>query len=292
MYREWKLQVPGEYEGHTIEKFLKKYAGFTGKQISQAKFRPGGLRVNGKQQRSTYCLREGELLSLCVEEEHTGSHHLEASAEDLEILYEDEDVLAVHKMAGLVCHPSRGHYCDTLANQVAAYYRSQGIALKVRSIGRLDKEVSGIVVFGKNQLAAARLSKQREQGIFRKEYLALTEGIFLKDKLYLTDPIGHSLSEEQNMQARPDGKRACTQVTVLERMDKKEQTLVSCRIFTGRTHQIRVHLSGSGHPIVGDVRYGAKSWEQEGIGLHAWKAEFLSPLTGCPVLLEKLPERF
>lgn len=291
MYRELSFQIPRKYEGKTIRNFLKEYGGFTKKEISQAKFRPGGFRLDGIQRRCDALLREGQELLVCVEAREQGSSQLVWGEGTLEILYEDEDLLVVNKPAGTVCHPAKGHYGDTLANQAANYYGSRGEKVTIRCVGRLDKEVSGVVVFAKNQMAAARLSTQREQGTFSKKYVALVQGLLEEDSLLLLGAIGPHDRDPHRMQLRPDGKASRTRVRVQERRERENQTLVCCEIHTGRMHQIRVHLSGAGHPIVGDLLYGAEAVEGEeeqgrrGICLHAWQIQCENPFTGKQILV-------
>ncbi len=170
--RVWSLQVE---EGGTVQEVLRRQAGFTKKEISRAKFLPDGIRKNGIRCRVTEKTLPGDIIEILLETETQCSGHLTANTEVLDILYEDQDLLAVNKPAGVVTHPQGGHYEDTLANQVSAYYASRKESHTVRPIGRLDKDTSGIVLFAKNQPAAARLQKQRERGEFRKTYLAVTQ---------------------------------------------------------------------------------------------------------------------
>ena len=159
-----------------LQKYLQQELGLTKKQISQAKFRPGGILVNGVQRRVNSEVSPGDVVQVLLEEELVESGQLLPMDHQLEILYEDEDVLAVNKPAGVVVHPSHGHYQDSLANMVAHYYQKKTEHVKIRPIGRLDRETSGIVLFAKNQTAAARLAKQKEDGTFQKTYIALVQG--------------------------------------------------------------------------------------------------------------------
>ena len=170
--RVWSLQVE---EGGIVQEVLRKQAGFTKKEISRAKFLPDGIRKNGIRCRVTEKTLPGDIIEILLETETQCSGHLTANTEVLDILYEDQDLLAVNKPAGVVTHPQGGHYEDTLANQVSAYYAFRQESHTVRPIGRLDKDTSGIVLFAKNQTAAARLQKQRERGELQKTYLAVTE---------------------------------------------------------------------------------------------------------------------
>ena len=210
---------------------------------------------------------------------------------ELEILYEDQDMLAVNKPAGLVTHPSGSHYSDSLSNQVAAYFRSKDEPTKVRSIGRLDKETSGILLFARNQTAAARLQKQRENGISEKTYLAAVSGSMLEDTdgtfHAITTPLTPDPDNRLKMvispgSSLPGSKPAVTLYSVLKSTapgSRISASLVMLRLKTGRTHQIRVHMASLGHPLLGDSLYHLSDTTNlfSRAALHAWKLKFHPP---------------
>ena len=210
---------------------------------------------------------------------------------ELEILYEDQDILAVNKPAGLVTHPSGSHYSDSLSNQVAAYFRSKDEPTKVRSIGRLDKETSGILLFARNQTAAARLQKQRENGISEKTYLAAVSGSMLEDTdgtfHAITTPLAPDPDNRLKMvispgSSLPGSKPAVTLYSVLKSTapgSRISASLVMLRLKTGRTHQIRVHMVSLGHPLLGDSLYHLSDTTNlfSRAALHAWKLKFHPP---------------
>lgn len=210
---------------------------------------------------------------------------------ELEILYEDQDILAVNKPAGLVTHPSGSHYSDSLSNQVAAYFRSKDEPTKVRSIGRLDKETSGILLFARNQTAAARLQKQQENGISEKTYLAAVSGSMLEDTdgtfHAITTPLAPDPDNRLKMvispgSSLPGSKPAVTLYSVLKSTapgSRISASLVMLRLKTGRTHQIRVHMASLGHPLLGDSLYHLSDTTNlfSRAALHAWKLKFHPP---------------
>ena len=210
---------------------------------------------------------------------------------ELEILYEDQDILAVNKPAGLVTHPSGSHYSDSLSNQVAAYFRSKDEPTKVRSIGRLDKETSGILLFARNQTAAARLQKQRENGISEKTYLAAVSGSMLEDTdgtfHAITTPLAPDPDNRLKMvispgSSLPGSKPAVTLYSVLKSTapgSRISASLVMLRLKTGLTHQIRVHMASLGHPLLGDSLYHLSDTTNlfSRAALHAWKLKFHPP---------------
>ena len=302
MERIWRQTVTEERQ---LGDYLSQVLHLSKHQISQAKFRENGICVNGKQQRVTYGLHIGDLLEVKLEEEKTASRQFlpegrstQVSSEvsssvntPLQILWEDEDLLAVNKPAGLVIHPSHGHYQDTLANQVMAYASSHGESLRIRAIGRLDKETSGIVLFAKNQLAAARLSAQREKGILSKTYLAIATGHVEPASGILSDPIEKQSGSLMKMQAGREGKSAVTHYQVIGY--GVDYSVLQIKIETGRTHQIRVHFLTLGHPLLGDSLYGSPDERIGRTALHAWRLEFNHPIREERISLEApVPEDF
>ena len=191
MNRRLTFKISPETAGKTIRAFLREELAFSGHQISRLKFQEDGIRIDGEKAYVSHILREGEVLTIGLTEqvlrrETEGGKPAkiwEAPAPEiapypLKVLYEDEDYLIVDKPAGMVCHPSPGHYSDTLANQAAAYLGGTGTAMDMRVTGRLDRETSGIVTFARNSEAAAMIQRQRADGRLVKTYLALTEGSF------------------------------------------------------------------------------------------------------------------
>ena len=279
-------------ESGKVGEVLRAEAGLTKRQISQAKFRPGGILKNGKQCRVTEIAVPGDRLQVCLEAKGIDSKQLvcpdtssfiergkkqlldfeRQELEDglkpqkLQILYEDQDLLVVNKPAGMVTHPSGSHYQDSISNLLAAYFREKNETTRIRSIGRLDKETSGILLFARNQVAAARLQKQREEGKLQKKYLALAEGdlseandsVFWKE---IAIPLAPDPENPMKMTISPDGLLPGSRNAVTYYKNIKSfgnVTLVELQLETGRTHQIRVHMAGIGHPLLGDTMYNPR----------------------------------
>lgn len=289
--RKLEIRLDENTAGKSLDKTLKEIFGLTKKQISQAKFREKGICINGEQARISYIGKADDFLQVCVEETRMDTGKVLPVSGDMDILYEDEDLIALYKPGGIPCHPGRGHYGDSLANRLAGYYSKKGENALVRAVGRLDRDTSGIMVFARNQIAAARLSKQKEEGVFQKEYLVLVQGTLQPEKGRILESIGKMPGEKMKMQTDPHGKNADTFYEVMEAGE--EYSLVKCHIWTGRTHQIRVHMAWLGHPVLGDILYGdGKNPLFDGLALHAWKTEFEQPFTGKKIQLEIMPNHW
>ena len=285
------LKIEAKESDWTVEQMLRKEVGLTKKQIRHLKFVPNGMKKNGKKCRVNETVCCGDILEIQLEEEQEVSAHLEDGQVDLDILYEDKDLLAVNKPAGVVTHPQGGHYQDTLANQEVAYFRHKGEEHSIRPIGRLDKETSGIVVFAKNKIAAAKLQEQREQGLFSKTYLAVVQGTLPVDKTWyqICKPMKQHPENRLKMIVAEDGKEAITNYQVLG--SNSEYSLVKLTLETGRTHQIRVHMASMGHPLVGDLLYGTPQDKESRALLHAWRVELRQPFTREKIELQsEVPE--
>ncbi len=270
-------------DGLVLKDFLKNRVKLSKRQVSSLKYREDGLVLNGEPVRVTRLLSAGDVLKIGLKT--AGSLYLDHGSFDrpLDIIYEDEDLLAVNKPAGMVCHPSPGHYADSLANQAAAYCAEKGEDWTIRIFGRLDKDTSGIVLFAKNSEAAALLEKQRAAGLFRKTYTALVSGVVAQDEGFVDVPIGNDETLRGKMKADPEGKPARTFWQVLSR--GKDATLLSLTLEHGRTHQIRVHMAYAGHPLIGDALYGDGIQGETHAMLCATSLAFSQPFTEKPLLL-------
>lgn len=293
MIRKLRFEISKENAGKTIRSFLREEAAFSEHQISRLKFQEEGIRIGGEKVYVSHVLQEGEVLTVGLTEqvsrrETEGGKPAkiweapapELDAFPLKVLYEDEDFLIVDKPAGMVCHPSPGHYNDTLANQAAAHLGGTGTAMDMRVTGRLDRETSGIVTFARSTEAAAMIQRQRADGRLVKTYLALAEGAFDREEGVVDAPLRRETPGSHRMICAADGKAAATYYRVLGAAsgpDGQVRTLLSCRISHGRTHQIRVHMASIGHPLVGDPLYGNGG---ERMGLHAHQLSFDHPFKG------------
>ena len=293
--------------GGILGKVLKQCMGLTPHEISHAKFTPGGITVlklgnpEGKYEPATVKDRvsAGDTVRIRFSDAEEDTESKVAPAEgDIRILYEDEDVVVLDKPAGIVSHPSHGHYMDSLANYLAGYYESKGITVKLRTVGRLDKDTSGAILYAKNAPAASRLFRQKDSGQFKKTYLAVVTDPMQKlerEGWHIIDspmgPVPGTLMKQQII-APPEGKNALTRYKFCGQCGDK--ALIMAEIETGRTHQIRVHMASIGHPLVGDRLYGKDRENTDRADralLHAWKTGFKQPFSGEEIsIMAPFPE--
>lgn len=279
MRREIHYEVTEQSDGKPVKEILHRHFGLSARQISRLKFQPDGILIDGEHVTVRHILKKGELLSLCLEQENAGSDHLEPAEGELDIRYEDEDMILLNKPAGIVVHPSHGHYRDSLANILVYHYGLKGQHLVVRPVGRLDKDTSGLLIVAKHAAAAAAFDRQRRDGRLGRVYLALVEGCPAIRAGCIDAPLGRVEGSLILRQVRPDGEPAVTEYEVV--IPGKEYSLVRLKLHTGRTHQIRVHMAYLGNPLVGDPFYGTEGlFGMRRAALHSWKITCDQPFTG------------
>ncbi|WP_232696424.1 RluA family pseudouridine synthase [Brevibacillus daliensis] len=202
----------------------------------------------------------------------------------LEVMYEDDHVLVVNKPAGILLHPTetenKNSQIQTLDHFVAAHFASQQLYSRIRHVHRLDRDTSGLVLYAKHAFAAARLANELEKREISRTYLAYVEGLIPEEKGKIDAPIGKDRHHASRRRVAPHGDKAVTYFEVVTRF--KEATKIRCRLDTGRTHQIRVHLSHLGYPLIGDQLYGARklSLLPDRQALHATSLTFVHPFSG------------
>ena len=217
----------------------------------------------------------GDIIGVRLPEE---SNDFPAEDIPLDVIYEDDDLLIINKQPGIIVHPTKGHPEHTIANGLMKYMADTKQNFKIRFANRIDMDTSGIIVVAKNANAQNELSSQMRRGTVKKKYIALVEGIVDKDHFEIDLPIGRPdpISIQRTVMYE-GGKDALTEVDVLERYEA--HTLVEVTLHTGRTHQIRVHLSHIGHPIAGDALYGGSDELIGRQALHAHYIDFDHPFT-------------
>lgn len=193
------------------------------------------------------------------------------------IVYEDDCFLILNKPAGIAVHPSMQHYTDSLANGIKFYFDSIGFHKKIRPINRLDLNTSGLVIFAKNEYVQECLIKQMQEKTFEKYYIAFVEGSFSDSNGTINLPIARKENSIIERCISPSGQNAITDYKVLAQYDTF--SIVECHLQTGRTHQIRVHMSAIGHPLLGDTLYGNSSSLIARQALHCYKLSFVHPVS-------------
>lgn len=271
IFRTFELEIDEKYDGKPIKAVLKGFFGLSEHMITQLK-KGDGITVNGHKEFVNYTLKRRDSLRITLFED--GSENILPDDIPIDVLYEDEDILAVYKPYDMPTHPSIHHYHGTLANAVMNYFGDTPFTF--RAVTRLDRDTSGVVVIAKNAVSCDKLSRQLQSGEFYKQYAAVCVGVPQEKAGRIDAPI---LREKEGIIKRcidEKGKNALTDYEVIEEFEG----LSLIRLFpkTGRTHQLRLHLSHIGTPIFADFLYG-KDVENERIRLHCEKVCFLHPFT-------------
>lgn len=281
MPRNIDYTVPEEYDGRKVIHFLRGSCGFSSRLMRKVKY---ALKCNGESARTIDRIKAGDIISVEIPDDDVLPEALDA---EINIIYEDDDILVVNKSPFMAMHPTHNHQGDTLANAVTAYLASKGKNAAFRAVGRLDKGTSGLVVCALNKLSAGKLS-----GKVEKEYCALVKGDLSGDgridvPIYRPDPMKTLRACSYELGVEP----AVTNWSAEKHFNGA--TLLRLRLETGRTHQIRVHCAFSGYPLAGDGMYGDFMPEIGHQLLHCRKCAFVHPVTGEKMEFEaEFPEDF
>lgn len=272
-----KIYIEAENEGIRIDKFLNEYFPDLSRSFLQNIIKEGNVLLGDKEIKPNYKLREGDMITVNLPD----LKKLEALPENikLDILYEDSDVIVVNKPQGMVVHPAHGNYSGTLVNGLLYHCRDlSGIngVLRPGIVHRIDKDTSGVLVIAKNDTAHISLSAQLKEHSMHRIYNCIVYGHFNESMFTVDKPLGRDKKDRKKIAVVKDGKRAVSHFKVLE--EYKGFSLLECSLETGRTHQIRVHLSSLNHPIVGDRVYGINDkFNLNGQLLHAKLLGFIHP---------------
>lgn len=272
--------------GQTVREVLQKRYGVSRRLLIRAKFN-GLITRNGTLVFVNERLETGDEIVVLVNEEETQS----VAPEDMPLVirHEDEDLMVIAKPAGLVVHPTGNHPAGTLANGVIAYWNKRGERRRFRAVNRLDKDTSGLLIIAKNQWAHEQFSRMQQERSLKRTYLAIAEGIMEPAAGTMEEPIGLAENSFITRQVRADGQAAVTHFRVLAHGEG--MSFVQLRLGTGRTHQIRVHMSHRGHPLAGDDLYGGARVHIGRQALHAAELAFIHPRSGEELhFREPLPE--
>ena len=263
----------------TILQILKEDLSFSNRLISKIK---NNVLLNDKSAKTYDTAEIGDVLKVDIGFEETSDNIVPNNDIELKVLYEDEWMLIVDKPPFMPVHPSINHYEDSLSNGVKAYFLKNGINKKIRPVNRLDKDTTGIVIFAKSEYIQENLTD------YEKYYLTIVNG--QTDESGIIDkPIARKLPSIIERTVRDDGDQAITRYKTLE--FKNNMSLVECKLETGRTHQIRVHMASIGHSIIGDDLYGVSSTLINRQALHAYKIKFVHPVSRKEMIIEsELPD--
>lgn len=283
-----------EHGGERIDKFLAQKLDKS-RSLIQKLIKDELVLVNGEVVKTNYSVADGDEIDV-KQLDIVDNTNIIPQPMDLDIVYEDEDLLVINKPSGLVVHPAPGHYQDTLVNGLLAYSNKlSDINGEFRPgiVHRIDKDTSGLLVICKNNETHEALANQLSDKTLFRQYLAIVHGEIEEDEGEIIAPIGRDPRDRVKMAVvAKNSKEAQTNFKVLERYD--HYTLVSCNLLTGRTHQIRVHFDFINYPLVGDPLYGIKpTIDTKGQALHAYKLGFIHPRSGEYMEFEaKPPQEF
>ncbi|WP_040347571.1 RluA family pseudouridine synthase [Neobacillus bataviensis] len=274
---EWfHISVPRGWEGKTVDWVFRHYWEAP-KKLTHLFRMENKVLADGARANWLFPLTAGSKLQLKLFEEE--ELQIIPNFHDIDILFEDDHVLVVNKPPYMNTHPNNPlTETNTLINAASFYLQSKGEYRNIRQIHRLDRDTTGAILFAKHALAGAILDNMLEKREIKRTYIAAVHGLFQKKKGIIHQPIGRDRHHATKRRVSPSGQDAITHVQLLKEDKNNKLSYVKCWLETGRTHQIRVHLSYEGHPIVGDIAYGGQPLEKRQ-ALHAAKLEFPHPLT-------------
>ena len=278
------LQTEASYTGERIDKYLAEVMSDYSRSFLQKQLKDGNVTVNGKKAKASYKVAEEDEITVLIPDNLEPD--IQAEEIPLDILYEDEYLLVVNKPKGMVVHPSAGHYSGTLVNALMYHCKDQlsGIngVLRPGIVHRIDMDTTGALVVCKTDIAHQSLAEQLKVHSITRKYRAIVHGNLKDEEGTIEGDIGRHPTERKKMAVHvKNGKPAVTHYRVLERFGN--YTYVECQLETGRTHQIRVHMSSIGHPLLGDAVYGPKKCpfsNLQGQTLHAMVLGFEHPVSG------------
>ena len=281
----FRFQVTEEYEDERIDKYMASLIDSLSRSFIQKMMKEQKVLVNNIPVKANYRLRAED--EICFTLPEAAEPDIEAENIPLDILYEDDDVLVVNKPKGMVVHPAAGHYSGTLVNAVMYHFRGSlsGIngVMRPGIVHRIDRDTTGSLIICKNDNAHLSIAAQLKDHTIVRRYRAIVHGVIREEELCINSPVGRHPTDRKKMAAGVrNGKEAVTHIKVMERF--RAYTYIECRLETGRTHQIRVHMDSIGHPLLGDTVYGNRKYSLpyvlQGQTLHAMTLGFIHPVSG------------
>jgi 23S rRNA pseudouridine1911/1915/1917 synthase len=287
------MTVSADDSSKTVKQLLKGKMLLSERLVKKLKM-TGGILLNSVPVHVNVKVSEGDILEALVGSEEQNDEILPEKM-DLDILYEDDCLIAVNKPPNMVVHPTSSHYTGTVANGLMYYLLQKGVRTLIRPVSRLDRDTSGIIVFALNPFVQDRLVRQMHSSLYTKEYIGIVHGIPEKRIGRIDLPIERVPGSIMLRHTAPEGAPSVTHYEVLEQFG--DCAYLRFRLETGRTHQIRVHCKAMGHPLLGDTLYQLPEFENSHAGLiarqalHSMRTVFIHPVSGSPVVLESnLPD--
>ncbi len=293
---QFTYQIGLGEDDERLDKWISSILPHLSRSYIQKCIKNDALFVNGKPQKASYRLRVDDEIVFHIPE--AAEPDITAENIPLSVLYEDADVLIVNKPKGMVVHPAPGHYSGTLVNAVMFHCKGQlsgiGGVMRPGIVHRIDRDTTGSLIICKNDQAHNCLAVQLKEHSITRRYRAIVHGVIRSDQGTVDAPVGRDPKDRKRMAVNEiNGKPAVTHYEVLQRF--QDYTYIECRLETGRTHQIRVHMTSIGHPLLGDEVYGNRktSYHLEGQTLHAMTIGFVHPSAGEYLeVTAPLPEYF
>jgi 23S rRNA pseudouridine1911/1915/1917 synthase len=278
--------IDKEHEGLSLGEYLREQLRMSRNGLIKVK-KSQSLLLNGVRVHTNALLKAGDRVEFELKDD--SSENILPEYMELDIVYEDEYFIVINKQAGIPTHPSRNHYMGTLANGLMYHLMEEGRDVTIRPVNRLDKNTSGLVLFAKSSHIQHLMSLESYKQDITKEYLAIVQGSMEAESGTVNAPIAREKAQSIKRVVREDGDRAVTHYRLLECFEGF--SLLSIVLETGRTHQIRVHMSHIGHPLLGDELYGGCQERIKRHALHAHSIKMLHPMDGSPLLFTaELPE--
>ncbi len=279
-------KITNEDNEKNLGEILKRKIGLSSRFIRKLKD-DKGIKLNKKVRYMDYIVKTDDILTIAFPIE---SHEFEPQNIPIDVVYEDEHLLVINKASFIVVHPTKGHHDRTIANAVAYYMNEKKEQYKPRFVNRLDRDTTGLIIIGKNAFVQEEIVKQMKDNQMKKKYIAITKGVIENDEGTINEPIGMMPDSTICRGVVEGGKPSVTHYKVLKRIDTK-YTVVEVALETGRTHQIRVHMSHIGHSLLSDFLYGDEDEVINRQALHAYYLSFIHPVTKKPIVLQaKVPD--
>lgn len=282
--RYLQLHITPDLAGTEVNTLLRRHLGLSGTVLRRVKWLDDGILLDGRRVTVRAVASEGQTLSVRLTDPDFAAQPTPTDG-DLDILYEDEDLVVINKAPGMLIHPSHGHFSDTVGNYLMGHYLHSQEGAGFHPVHRLDKGTSGLLVVAKHPYAQEKLKNQLHSRSFLRRYWAVCEGCPSPLRGTICAPIAQVVGSLMEREIRPDGQPSVTHYRVLEA--GPQRSLLELELETGRTHQIRVHMAHIGHPLTGDFLYGTEDPSLIARpALHSCHVELVHPVSGSKMTFD------